>query len=196
MWWPCQIHVLSQKITGGAVGRGAKLGGALPKLRILCPKTTFFGPKRSRNPLQTDKRMETLQTLHVHLNFSMTSSPLLPSDSTIFPRNGPKMAKNCLNVHCLCQTAPKRRMGHVLGYAAQNGTPRAPGPPTTPLFCGFQPSKSPNETPRPLYRCSLGGAQGPPHGGGQRWATKVPGRKKSIFAKLFLDLFGCSHKCF
>ena len=34
----------------GGGGGGAKSGGALPELRILWPKTAFFGPKPPRNP--------------------------------------------------------------------------------------------------------------------------------------------------
>ena len=67
-----------------------------PKLRILCPKTAFFGPKRPRNPLKTAKRRETVRTLRVCLDCPVTKSPFLPSSSTICPRNGPKMAKNGL----------------------------------------------------------------------------------------------------
>ena len=33
-------------------GMGTKSGGALPKLRILCRKTAFFGPKTAPNPTQ------------------------------------------------------------------------------------------------------------------------------------------------
>ena len=44
-------------------GRGAKSGGAVPKLRIFCPKTAFFGPKRPQNPVITAKRRQQVQTL-------------------------------------------------------------------------------------------------------------------------------------
>ena len=50
---PCQIQVLSQKkLTSGPPGEGAKLGGALTKLRILCPKRAFFWPKSAPKPSQ------------------------------------------------------------------------------------------------------------------------------------------------
>ena len=41
-------------------GGGAKSGGALPKLRILCPKTALFGPKGPQNPVKTAKRRQTV----------------------------------------------------------------------------------------------------------------------------------------
>ena len=126
-WWPCQIQVLSQKLTGG-----------LPKLRILCPKTAFFGPKWPRNQVKTARQRETIATLNVRLDCRMTKSPLLPSNSTICPRNGPKMAENGLNVRRLCQQAPKPRTGRILGYlVAQNRILRAPSPPATPHFLWF-----------------------------------------------------------
>ena len=118
-------------------GKGAKSGGPLPNLRILCPKTAFFGPKRSRNQLKTAKRRVTVATLYVHLNCPMTKSSVLPSNSTICLRNGPKMAKNGLNVRYLCQTGPKPRTGRILAYVAQNRIPRAPNPPATSHFLWF-----------------------------------------------------------
>ena len=101
-------------------GGGAKSGGALPKLRIWCPKRVFFGPKQPQNPVQTDKRREAVATLHVRLNCPVTRSPFLPSSSTICPRKGPKMAKNGLNVRCLCQIGPKPRTGQKQPFFAQN----------------------------------------------------------------------------
>ena len=119
---PCGNQVLSQKLTGGAPGRGRKFQGALPKQRILCPKRAFFGQKRPRNQIKTAKRRETVATVHVRLDCLVTKSRLLPSNSTICLRNGPKMTKNHPNVRRLCQTAPKLspRTGRILGNVAQN----------------------------------------------------------------------------
>ena len=66
-------------------------------------------------------------------------------------------------------------------------------------FCGFQASGLPNQTPRPLYKSSLGGAggqRGPRTVGANGGSTRVPGAKKTFFPKLFLDHLGCSSKCF
>ena len=115
-------------------GGGAKSGGALPKLRILCHKTAFFGPKQPRNPVKTAKRRQTVRTPHLRLDCPVTKSPVLLSSSTICPRNGPKMAKNGLNVRHLCQTGPKPRTGRILGYVAQIPIPRAPSHRSLPLF--------------------------------------------------------------
>ena len=136
-WCPCQIQVFSKKPPVAPRGTGATSGGALPKLRILCPKTAFFGPKQPRNSLKTAKRRQTVPTVHVRLTCSVTKSPFLPSSSTICPRNGPKMAKNGLNVRCLCQTGLKPRTGRILGYVAQKQVPRARSPPATPHFLWF-----------------------------------------------------------
>ena len=91
-------------------GGGAQSRGALPKLRILCPKTAFLGPKRPRNPVKTDQRRETAITPHVRLDVLLTKSLFLPSDSTICPRNGPKMAKNGLKC-ALVANSPKTKNG-------------------------------------------------------------------------------------
>ena len=40
-WCPCRIQILSQKLTSGTRGGCAKSGCALPKPRILCPKTAL-----------------------------------------------------------------------------------------------------------------------------------------------------------
>ena len=98
------------------------------------------------------------------------------------------MAKNGLNVRCLCQTGPKPRMGRILGYVAQN--PNSEGTYSTrnpPLFCGFQASESPNEPPRPPYQWSLGGAGGqlgPRTVGANGGSTVVSRAKKIIFSKV------------
>ena len=136
-WWPCQIQVLSQKLTADAPGRGHQVGRCPPKMRILCPKTAFFGPKRPRNQVKTAKGRESVATLHVRLDCPVTKSSFLHSNSTIRPRNSPKMAKNGPNLSTLCQIAPKPRTGRILGYVTHNGILRAPSPPATPHFLRF-----------------------------------------------------------
>ena len=101
-------------------GGGAKSGGALPKLSILCPKTAFFGPKRPRNPFTMDKRREMVHPLHVRLDFLVTKSPLLPSNSTIRPINGPKMAKNGSKCALFLSSCPKTKNGPYLGQHGSN----------------------------------------------------------------------------
>ena len=181
-------------------GGGAKSGGALRQLRILCPKTAFFGPKPPRNLVKTGKGRQMVRILHLRLNWPVTRSPFLPSTSTICPRNRPKMAKIGLNVRYLFQTGPKPRTGRVLGYLAQNRIPGARIPPATPAI--FVVSKPQNRPTRPLdprtsgHLVELEGSAararvvptvGPPG---------PPGRKKSFFSKLFPDHLGCLKKCF
>ena len=90
-WWPCQIQVLGPTLGGGAPGGWRQVGRCpLRKLRILCPKTGFFGPKGTWNPFKTDKQRETAATLQVRVDFTPPKSPLVPSASTICPRNAPK----------------------------------------------------------------------------------------------------------
>ena len=153
-WCPCQIQLLSPKLTGGGLERGRQDGSRPPTTAHLVPQNSLFWPKTAQIPNQNGPTRQTVATLHVRLNCPVIKSPFLPSSSTICPRNGPNVAKNGLNVRCLCQTRPKPRTGCILGYVAQNRIPR---PPT---FGGFQALESPNETPRPSYKWSLGGAGG------------------------------------
>ena len=106
------------------------------------------------------------------------------------------MAKNGLNVGYLCHTGPKPRRGRSLGYVAQNRILRAPIPPDV---CGFQASQSPNETPRPPYQWSLGGAGGqlgPRQVGANGGSTGVPRAKKVIFFKVVSRPLGMLKRVF
>ena len=71
--------------------------------------------------------------------------------------------------------------------------------PQPPTFCSFQASESPDETPRPPYKWSLGvaaGQPGPRTVGANGGSNGVPGAKKRFFSKLFLDHLGYSNKSF
>ena len=81
-----------------------------------------------------------------------------------------------------CRRSPKPITVSILGYVAQNQIPRAPTPPAAPTFCGFQASKSPNETPALVVTWWSRRAARPAHGGGQRWVHD-PGQKM-IFSKV------------
>ena len=181
-------------------GGGAKSGGALPKLRILCPKTSFFGQKSPQNPVITAQRRQTVPTLRKRNDCPVNKSPFLPCSSAICPRNGPKMAKNGLTVRYLCPTRPKPRTRRILGYVAQNQVPRAPILPATPHFLWFPGLKIAQRDPYTLVpvvtSCSRRAPQ-PAHSGGQRWVHRGAwGEKKTFFSKLFVDHLGCSNKCF
>ena len=168
-------------------GGGANSGGALPKLRILCPKIAVFGPKQPRNPVETAKRRRTIATLHVRLDFTVTKSSLLPPNSTICPRNGPKRRQKAPKT-AQCAPAP-RNQERAVSWATWlknefRGHLVHPQPPT---FYGFQASASPNETRRPPYQWSLGAAGGPASPrtvGANGGSTRVPGAKKMIFSKV------------
>ena len=170
-----------------ARGGGAKSGGALPNLRSFGPKTAIFRPKQPQNPGETPKRRDTVSTLHVRLDFTMSKRPLVPFNSTICPRNGPKSRQKAPKT-ARCAPTP-RKQARAVSCATWlkirfRGHLVHPQPPT---FCGFQASQLPNETPRPPYLWSLGGARGKP---GPRTAransgsTRVPGAKKIIFSKV------------
>ena len=117
----------------------------------LGPKTAIFGPKKPSNTFKTAKRRETVGTLHVRLDFPVSTSSLRPSNSMICPGNGPKRPPEAPNAD-----SHKPRIGHIFGYMAQNAIPRHLLHPRPPTFCGFHPSKLPKRTPRPQYLGPLG----------------------------------------
>ena len=49
-WWPCQIQVLSQKLTGGGPGRGRQVGRCPPKSAQFWAKNSHFSPKIAPKP--------------------------------------------------------------------------------------------------------------------------------------------------
>ena len=78
------------------------------------------------------KCTETVHTLHVRLDFPVSTSSLRPSNSMICPGNGPKRPPEAPNAD-----SHKPRIGHIFGYMAQNAIPRAPTTPVTPHFLWF-----------------------------------------------------------
>ena len=181
-------------------GGGGKLGGALPKVCIFCPKSAFFGPKRPRNRVKTAKGRETLRTLHVRLDFLVTSRPLLPSTSVICPRKKPPNGQKCPKLRSTYVTLPQNQERAVSWATWLKTKFRGHLVHPQPLnFCRFQASQSRNEVPRPPYQWPRGGARGQPGlrtVGANGGSTRVPGAgKKRFFPKLFLDHLGCSNKC-
>ena len=128
-----------------------------------------------------------MATLHVRLDFFVTKGPLVPSNSTICPRNGPKTRQKAPKT-ALCAPA-SRNQERALSWATWlknkfRGHLVHPQPPT---FYGFQASGSPNETRRPPYQWSLGAAGGPASPrtvGANGGSTRVPRAKKMIFSKV------------
>ena len=125
-------------------------------------------------------------TLHVRLDFLVTKGPLVPSNSTTCPRNGPKRRQAPKSAQCA--PAPRnqeRAVSWATGLKNEFGGHLVhPQPPT---FYGFQASESPNEARRPPYHWSLGAAGGPASPrtvGANGGSTRVPGAKKKIFSKV------------
>ena len=170
-----------------ARGGGAKSGGALPNLRSFGPKRAIFRPKQPQNPGETPKRRDTVSTLHVRLDFTVSMSSLVPFNSMICPRNGPKRRQKAPKT-AQCAPAP-RNQERAVSWATWlknefRGHLVHPQPPT---FYGFQASESPNDPRRPPYQWSLGAAGGPASPrtvGAKGGSTRVPGAKKMIFSKV------------
>ena len=115
-------------------GTGFASGGPHFKSCSLGPKTAIFGPKKPWTTFKMAERRETVGTLHVRLDFPVSTSPLRPSNSMIYPGNGPKRPPKAPNAD-----SHKPRIGHIFGYMAKNVIPRAPTPPATPHFLWFPP---------------------------------------------------------
>ena len=123
----------------------------------------------------------------MRLDFLVTKGPLVPSNSTTCPRNGPKRRQKALKT-AQCAPAP-RNQERAVSWATWlktkfRGHLVHPQPPT---FYGFQPSESPNDPRRPPYQWSLGAAGGPASPrtvGAKGGSTRVPGAKKMIFSKV------------
>ena len=121
------------------------------------------------------------------LDFTVSKSPLVPFNSRICPRNGPKRREKSPK-SAQCAPTP-RNQARAVSWATWlksefRGHLVHPQPPT---FCGFQASESPNEPPRPPYQRSLGGAGGQPGArtlGANGGSTRFPGAKKNIFSKV------------
>ena len=170
-----------------ARGGGAKLGGALPNLRCFGPKEPFFAQNSPQNPGETPKGRETVATLHVRLDFTVSKGPLVPFKCTICPRKVPKWCQKALKS---AQCAPtlrnqERAVSWAMWLKSQfRGHLVHPQPPT---FYGFQPSELPKRMPTHPYRWSFGTVGGRPGlrmAGANGGSTKVPGAKKMIFSKV------------
>ena len=170
-----------------ARGGGAKSGGALPNLRNFGPKRAIFRPKQPQNPGETPKRRDTVSTLHVRLDLTVSKSSLVPFNSTICPRNGPKMRQNAPK-SAQCAPSPRNQEQAVSWATWLKSEFRGHlVHPQTPTFCGFQAAESPNEPPRPPYQWSLGGATGQLSlrtAGANGGSTKVRWAKKIVFLKV------------
>ena len=167
------------------------LGGALPKLRILCPKTAFFGPKRPQNPQNGQMKGNGCYTPRAP-GLPVTNSPLLPSNSTICPRNGPKMAENGPDCAQFVSNSPNMENGLYLGLRGSN--PNSEGTYSTrnpPLLVVSKPRNRPTRHLDPRTSGHLVEPEG--SAARARWGPTVgpkgsPGRKKSFFLKLPLGM--------
>ena len=123
----------------------------------------------------------------MRLDFLVTKGFLVPSNSTICPRNGPKRRQKAPKT-AQCASAP-RNQERAVSWATwlKNEFRGYLVHPQSPTFYGFQASKSPNETCRPPYQWSLGAPGGPASPrtvGANGGSTRVLRAKKMIFSKV------------
>ena len=156
------------------------------KCAFCAPKQLFFLPKTA--PKTHSKRpSEGKQLPHstCALVAPVTKHPLLPTNSAMCLRNGPKLAKNGLDCEPFVSSSPKPRVGYMLVYVAQNQISRAPSPPATPHFLWF-PTLNPTT---PLVPRTNGHLVEPE--GSRARARWGPTEGPNKGPKLFLDNLRC-----
>ena len=158
-----------------ARGGGAKSGGALPNLCSFGPKTALFPMFRRKEPPtlgKTPKRRETVTTLEVPLDFAVSKSLLVPFNSTICPRNGPKRRQKAPKSAQYAAT-PQNQAGAVswaTWLKTQFQGHLVHQQPRT--FCGFQAPKSRIghlDTHTSGHLVQLEGSPAHTHTRGHRW---------------------------
>ena len=107
-WWACQIQVLSQKLTGGGPGQGRQVGRCLPISAQFWAKNSHFSPKTALVRAQNSQTKANSCNTHVRRAFLVTKVLLVPSNSTIFPRNGPKRRQKAPK-SAQCAPAPRNQ---------------------------------------------------------------------------------------
>ena len=181
---PCQIPVYSQKLSSGGPGRWRQVGRCPPKSAGFWAKNSNFLPKTALMRVQNSQTKANDYYTHVQLDILVTKGSLVPSNSTICPRNSPKRRQKAPKTCAMRTNTPKPSTGRILGYVAQIRIPRAPSPPASPHFL-WSPSleivQRATQTPVPVVTWWTRRAARPAHGGGQRWVHQGPRREKNRF---------------
>ena len=99
-------------------------------------KNSHFRAKKAPKHIQNGETKGNGVSLRVRLDFPVSTSSLQPSNSMICPGNGPIRPPEAPNA-----ASDKPRIGHILGYMAQDSIPRAPTPPATPHVLWLPPLK-------------------------------------------------------
>ena len=136
-WCPCQIQVLSQKLTGGGPGRWRQVGRCPPKSARFWAKNSHFSRKRAPKPGQNAQTKGnggyTPRAVSLPCVKEPSGALQLRDMSEKRPKEAPKSPKIC----AMCTNTPKPSTGRILGYVAQIRIPRAPSPPATPHILWF-----------------------------------------------------------
>ena len=80
-WWMIPMgakynHTKFEQLNGGGRKRDSQVADLSFNNCSLGPKTAIFGPKKPWNLFKMAKRRETVGTLHVRLDFPVSTSPL------------------------------------------------------------------------------------------------------------------------
>ena len=114
-WWPSQIQLLSQKLTGGGPGRGCQVGRCPPKSAQFWAKNSHFSPKTAPKPGQNAQTKGygeyTARAASLHRVKELSSALQFHDMSEKQPKKAPKSPKNLRNAHHHPETKHKAYLG-------------------------------------------------------------------------------------
>ena len=158
-------------------GTGFARGGPRFEKLQFRAKSSHFWAKKALEHIQNCQT----DTHQVRLDSLVSTSSLRPSNSMICPGNGPKKPPEGTSAD-----SHKPRMGHILGYMAQNVIPRAPTPPAIPHFLWFPPlgiAQTDTCTPIPRPTRLRQAASSSPNKWVPKWVNRVQYGQKDDFSQ-------------
>ena len=115
-------------------------------------QNSHFLPTTALRPFKTAKRRKMVGTLDMQLDFLVSKTTSVPSNTTVCLRNTPQKAPKSARICTIwLQTAPtqEQRVSWATWFKTRFRGCLDHSQPGT--FCGSQYSKSLKQTPRPLY---------------------------------------------
>ena len=151
-WWMIAMGVkynhtkFEQETQRWQPGTGFASGGPQFKNCSLGPKTAIFGPKKPWNTFKTAKQRETVGTLHMRLDFPVSTSSLRPSNSMICRGNGPKRPPEAPNADrsSKCQQPQTKNRPYLWLHGSKCDSEGTYSTRNPPLFVVSTPQNCPN----------------------------------------------------
>ena len=142
--WPCQIQVLSQTLTDGALGQGRQVGRCPPKTAHFVPQNSLFwpktAPKLSKNRQRTANGSNTSRAPEV----SRAQEPFLALYLHDMSEKRPQNGRNCPECALFVSNRPKTINGPYLRVLGSKPNSRGTYSTCNPrILCGFKPQNRP-----------------------------------------------------